>query len=148
MPDSNQRLQWTAVDFDGFNIPESTQQFLMTRGLPHRLGESTIEFGIFSSPDRFVIGQDYEFAIFVLDDGTVWEESDSNDGDPRFINSSVSLLDEFIAASENFDAAAVEKPDIAINALEQRLRGLDPAAFAQSNLLWPLLLSDMRAILT
>lgn len=129
-------------------MPPETKHFLMTSGLPHRLGQSTIEFGIYV--ERHVIGLDYDFPIVVEEDGSVWHQSD--DSEARFMNSSVLHLSRFIELSDAFDTVCVaetsEDISIEIDRWQEQLAQVDPAAFTQLNAIWPQIVEDARMTLT
>ena len=148
MTPSFQRCIWSAADLDGWDVPSDTKHFLMTVGLPHRLGQSTIEFGIHT--ERHVIGFDYEHPIFVTADGSVWHQSD--DSEPAFMNSSVIHLSRFIELSDTFDAACLDdtSEDIGteIERWQQQLANADPAAFTQPSAVWPQIVNDARMTLS
>src|ERR1700761_501119 len=95
------RYKWDSTELDNRDIPESTKAFLATRGLPISVGVTTIEFGPYDSPDAFVIGQDYDFAIYLAADGSVWHDSSDGKAGDQFMNSSVELLDRFLETLES-----------------------------------------------
>jgi hypothetical protein len=148
MPPITQRCFWSANDLNGWDVPAETKAFLIMTGLPHRLGQSTIEFGIFD--DRHVIGCDYEFPIIVASDGSVWCQRD--EGEPAFMNSSVMHLSRFIELSDTFDAGclhdACKDIGIEIDQWHRQLADTDPKAITHSGAVWPQIVDDARLTLT
>ncbi|HWB59057.1 MAG TPA: SUKH-4 family immunity protein [Chthoniobacteraceae bacterium] len=147
------RYIWTPADFGDHTIPDSAKTFLMTRGLPLNVGVTTFEFGPYDcdSPDIFVIGQDYEYAVYLAPDGTVWHESGDGKPGDQFMNSSVQRLDKFIEAflssSEIPDDAPEEEARASIRSIIARLEKEDPAAFAdKERWIWPLVWEDVLAM--
>ena len=145
---TSQRCIWSAADLRGWDIPAETKVFLMTTGLPHRLGESTIEFGIFD--ECHVIGCDYECPVFVTPDGSVWRQPD--EGEPAFMNSSVMLLSRFIEISEAFDVVCHEDSSLdiglEIDRWQRMLTDTDPTAMTRSGAIWPQIVDSARATLS
>ena len=69
------RYVWSAADIAHWHVPDSCRLHLTTQGLPYTLLWTTIEFGQFDSDNAMVIGQDYETAIYLTEDGCVWLDS-------------------------------------------------------------------------
>src|SRR5436190_17595384 len=139
MTDSTQRCLWSSRDLEDHDVPLSTKEFLVASGLPRQLGNSTMEFSVFDGAGRCVIGVDFDHIICVKSDGSVWYESVDGNSQSLFMNSSVEFLDQFIAASDALDLALGEAAMVdagneviqsAIDCTEQRMRELDPVAFA------------------
>lgn len=148
MPPITQRCFWSDHDLNGWDVPAETKEFLIMNGLPHRLGQSTMEFGIFDK--LHVIGYDYEFPIFVSSDGSVWCQRD--EGEPAFLNSSVKHLSQLIELSDTFDACCsegvCEDMGIAIDLWHRKLADIDPDALTHSGAVWPQIVDDARLNLT
>jgi len=149
MTETSHRCLWSRDDLGGHDIPSSAIAYLQSRGLPCRVGNSTIEFGIYDSPDRCVIGQDFDYPIYIESDGTVWHESGDGEPDPQFMNSSVEHLDKFVTCYltwwvgvQDDDRSALQE---AIGHTTRSLRDLDPPAFSSERWIWPQIWEDLLA---
>ena len=147
--ESTQRCFWNGDDLASYDIPSEAKDYLVTRGLPKTVGSSTIEFGVFESPDRCVIGQDYDFPIFVEPNGTVWHEPGDGHPAPQFMNSSVQLLDQFLEVYLSWHLGVEGAGDSvvreAISSAIQDLQQLDPPAFSDERWVWDQIWDDLMA---
>lgn len=146
MTETSLRYIWSPDDLVDFDIPTSAKSFLQTRGLPRTVGGSTFEFGLFDSPDLCVIGQDFDYPIYITSDGSVWHDPDVKHPEPMFMNSSVELLDQFIDVylhwDTGYDDADTSSVHEAIRRSIQHLRQVDPPAFADERCVWPQIWDD------
>jgi hypothetical protein len=148
MTETSHRCFWRRDDLVGYDIPVSSTDYLLSRGLPCRVGDSTIEFGIYYSPDRCVIGQDFDYPIYIARDGTVWHESGDGALEPQFMNTSVEHLDQFITSYLTWFVGVEDDRSALREAIEHTtssLRGLDPPAFTSDRWIWPQIWEDLLA---
>lgn len=150
MTETVQRCFWGREDLAGYDIPVEASGYLQTFGLPSRVGDSTIEFGIYDSPDRCVIGQDFDYPIYIERDGSVWSESGDGEPEPQFMNSSLGQLDQFVSCyhtwwigvEDNDSSAMREAMADAIRSLQD----IDPAAFSNDRWIWPQIWKDISSL--
>ena len=129
-------VRWPKEVVDSYDIPDSAKYFLIETGLPSTVGTSTFEFGIYDCDDRCVIGQDFDYAIYIDLDGCVWHEPDSDDAKPIFMNSSLEALAAFLNLYLSHTGSVQE----AVN----NLRQIDPRAFDDHEYIWPRVWEDSR----
>jgi hypothetical protein len=146
--EDNTRYRWTAEELAGKDIPDSAKAFLSTTGLPCWLRGSTIEFGSFDSPDSFVIGQDYENAIYLTPDGKVWCDSGARSKNDYFLNSSVEQLAHFLEVLAHWtdgleDSSDEELENASIRTFDL-LKEHDPSAFAVQLSFWQEILDSAQ----
>jgi hypothetical protein len=147
MTNTSNRCVWPPDDLVHQNIPDSAKDFLQSRGLPFFVGDSSIEFGIYDSTDAFVIGQDWDYPIYITADGCVWHGSSDKDPGDQFMNSSVQHLDRFLDVYLSWFEKITDIPDDEVRQAAHRtiaaLRVDDPPAFANDRWIWPLIWNDI-----
>ncbi len=142
------RCVWPPEALIRRDIPEAAKDFLRSRGLPHFVGDSCIEFGIYDSEEAFVIGQDWEYPIYITTDGCVWHGSSDNEQGDQFMNSSVQHLDRFLDAYLSWFTGIGDISDDEVRSAASRiiaaLRLDDPQAFANRRWIWSLIWNDIE----
>ena len=137
MIDSLPRFKWSHDLTSEASISSETAVFLLERGLPEFVPGMTLEFGAYEadSPD-FVIGEDFDAPILVKSGSDeVWIQGRDDQGDV-FVNSSVALMEQFIARVIE-DRGSLDS-DTWTHQITLELSKADPLAFAADrNCMWP-----------
>lgn len=131
------RFKWSQDLISNAFVSDETARFLIDRGLPEFVPGMTLEFGAYETdfPD-FVIGEDFDVPVFVKNGSDeVWIQSRDSHGDV-FVNSSVVLMNHFIARI--LEDRGNLNSDTWSRKIALELYEADPLAFAADRTcMWP-----------
>ncbi|MBO0723910.1 MAG: SUKH-4 family immunity protein [Blastocatellia bacterium] len=146
-------LRWKEENVKHSAIPQTAKAFLITVGLP-RSETWSIKFDnggtlLYLSERRFYkIGSDDDLVPICIDEISGYIVS-IEDGDLRFINSTIELFCESLVYYHEYRESTKNIPEDdniyeIIKLTEEKLKATDPSGFSNNNSWWPVIIEQMH----